>query len=135
MREAASAALASASSRLGPEDEQRARAVRPDAERPDHVARAPVDAGPAHARHRLRVLDAANGCQLALRRDEEANAGAADARLRARRLDLLAERGGERELVQVDAECFGAQLGVVTPAQARGELDQPRPSGPTRTCV
>ena len=65
-----------------------------------------------------------------MRRDEEAHARAAaraGARLPRR---LLAERGGERERVEVDAGRCEAELRVVAAAEAGGQLDDPGPVRP-----
>src|SRR5258707_6988197 len=92
--------------------ENRAGAVGATPQRREHVARATVDANAAHALERKRLVEPAHLLQLALGRDEEANACAADARLRREQMpaDRLAQRSGERDVVEVDAECRAAEL-------------------------
>ena len=80
MRAAASAAAAAAAARVLARREHRARAVGRAAQLAEDVARLPVDADGAHALDRERTLEPAHLPQLAGRRDEEADAGAADDR-------------------------------------------------------
>src|SRR3954447_7756728 len=77
------------------------------------------------------LFDAGPLTQLARRSDEKANAGTAGARPRRepRRRNLLPKRCGQGSAVQVDAERDAAELGVVTPAESRGELTHARAFG------
>jgi len=107
------------------------------------VARRAVEADVQHALDRARVLLALRRDEPPLRRDEELRDRAADPRLRPGRLDRLAERGGERDRVQVDAErraargrprrgalwtALGVDLNALALAAALGE--RPEPSRP-----
>src|SRR5205823_3899773 len=96
------------------------------AEGAELVAGRTVDADLDDARGGARVLDAVDGHEPPLRRNEEPGDRAAGLLLRPRRLHRLTERGGDRERVQVDPECGAAELGVVAPAEPRRELDHPR---------
>src|SRR4051812_29203052 len=106
------------------DDEDRAGPIGSAAQRPEHVAGAAVDADPADALEPECLLETGHLAQLAGRRDEEADAGAADACLRRDLLpaDRLAERGRDRHVVQVDAQRCAAQLRVVAAAESSGEL-------------
>src|SRR4051794_6115363 len=75
--------------------EDRAGAVGAAPQLAEHVARPPIDANAQDALERERLLEPGHLEQLALRGDEEAHAGAADARLRRDLLapERLAERG------------------------------------------
>ena len=97
------------------------------AQRPEDPARPPVDSRVEHALRVERLLETVRGDELAHGCDEEAHAGPACRRMWHRRLDRLAESARERETVQVDAERGEAELRVVTSAQPRRELDDPRP--------
>src|SRR5829696_137475 len=111
--------------------EDRARAVRPAAQRTEDVPRAAVDADAVDAFAPVRLLEAADGAKLTLGRDEEADARAVGARRRGEALahDALAERGVDRERVQIDADRHAAELRVVAAADARGQLaDERRPA-------
>src|SRR5439155_24191484 len=108
--------------------QDRSRPVRAPAELQEAVARPAIDADAADAVLREGLFDARDLAQLALRRDQEAHAGAADARhgCKVRRRDVLAERGGECRAVQVDSERDAAELGVVPTAETRRELADAR---------
>src|SRR5205807_105362 len=99
--------------------EHGAGAVRSGAEGPELVARRAVEADVEDAVDRARLLLAVSGDEPPLRRDQEPGHRPAGLRLGTRRLDRLAERGGDREPVQVDAERGLAELGVVAPAEPR----------------
>ena len=132
MREAAAAALASASSRLAADREHRARAVGADPQRPEAVARPAVDAHPAHALDRLGLLERrarpASSPSGATRKRTQAPPDPRLGGAAARRASPSA--ADEREAVQVDAERGRAELRVVAAAQARGQLDHARPVRP-----
>ena len=94
----------------------------------EDAARRAVDPDPRDPFDRERLVDALDRAQLAGRRDEEARhapptraCGASTCAA-----DRLAERGRERERVQVDAERGAAELRVVPAAEPRGELDDLR---------
>src|SRR6266545_6221756 len=114
-----------------PDGQDRARAVGAAAKLAEPVAGTTVDANAADALLAESVLHPAHLPELARGRHQEAHAGAADAgdRSEARGWNLLAERGGQRRAVQVDAESDPAELGVVTSAEPRRELAHPRPGG------
>ena len=117
-------------------------AVGAAAQRPEHGARRagttrdPLDAVDASA-----SLDARRRRERALRRDEEAHAArrrpARPAGALVTSITVFAERRGEREPVQVDAERGPAQLRVVPAAEPRGDLDhlaaRPARAGPACT--
>ena len=129
MRSAAAAARSRASSRVSPFAEHRARPVGADAQRAEAPARRAVDAHADDAVHAGRLLDALDRRERARRRDEEARrtappTGSSGVEHLSR--DLLAERAGEREPVQVDAERGLAELRVVPAAEPRSELDHLR---------
>ena len=104
--------------------EDRAGAIGAAAKLAEHVPRPPVEADPAHAFDRKCLVEASNRTQLSGRRDEEADARAADPCVRRELVpaDLFAERRRDGEAVEVDAERNATELRIVPPAQARGEL-------------
>src|ERR671925_669041 len=112
-----------------PDGDHGSRAIAARAEGPELVAGRAVDVEVDDTLDGARCLDALGRCEAPLRRDEEARAGAADLRLGPRRLERLAERGRDREPVELDAERGVAELGVVAAAEARGKLDHLRPVG------
>ena len=98
-----------------------------------------VDPHVENAVHRSGLLDALDRLQRH-RRDEELHAGAAEAlgRLERDLVGPLAERGREREPVQVDPERRLAELRVVAAAEPRRQLADDRgrrSSCGTSTCV
>src|SRR3954447_15243952 len=106
--------------------------VRASAELAEAVAGPSVDPDAADALLGERLLDPGDLTKLARRSDEKANAGAADLRdgREARGGDVLAERRGERNAVQVDTQGDAAELGVVTSAQTGGQLPHAGPLRP-----
>ena len=125
------AAAAAAAARLGARrsrGEHRARAVGRAPQLAEDVARPAVHVDRAHALDRERHARGRDVLQRAGRRDEEADAGAADDGDRSELVlvHLLAERRRDRERVRVDAERDAAELGVVAAADARGQLRDER---------
>src|SRR5262245_54046394 len=94
-----------------------ARAVGAGAQRAEAVAGPAVDADVEHAGRALGLGYALDRLQHTARRDQEAGAGAADARPRNQVADGLAERSGDGGAVQIDADRGPAQLGVVAAAE------------------
>src|SRR5581483_3341191 len=103
--------------------EHRAGPVGAAPERSEDRARLAVDAHPEDAVDRFRLADSLHLAQLAGLGDEEADAGAARGADGARRVDGLAEGGGERQPVQVDPQRRLAELSVVASSEPHRELD------------
>src|SRR5262249_22199805 len=108
--------------------EDRPCTIRAAPERPEHMPGLAVDADPADAVDVESRIEPGHAAELTRRRDEEADARAADARLRRDAVprDLLAERGGDRELVEVHAQGGAAELRVMAAAESRRELADER---------
>src|SRR5918999_1585066 len=95
----------------------------------DLEPRPAVDADADHALDAFSLLDALDRFQLAGLRGQEDGRGASNLRLGAELPHRLAQRGGEGEPVQVEAESGLAELGVVPAAETRRDLDHLRPVG------
>ena len=94
-----------------------------------NAAGTPIDARIHHAGLRARLVEPLDREELALRRNEEADAGPAPP-TPAGNLDGLAERRRDRESVQIDPERGVTDLSVVSSAEPGSDLHDLRPLRP-----